>query len=300
MSSDGRSGGRAPRPEWLKISLKTGENFREVGGLVSDHSLHTVCQEARCPNIYECWNRRTATFMILGDVCTRRCRFCSVKKGRPAAPDPEEPRRVAEAVEKMGLAYAVVTSVDRDDLPDGGAGHFAETIRAIRRRIPACKVEVLVPDFGGREELLDLVLGARPDVLGHNLETVSSLYHRVRPRASYERSLDILRWVAMSAEHHASVTMAKCGIMVGLGESVPEVVETLRDIAATGCDIVTIGQYLRPDARCLPVARYYTPEEFEALRREALSLGIKHVESGPLVRSSYHADTAHAKARTPP
>lgn len=289
---------RTPRPEWLKISLKTGENFKEVGGLISDHSLHTVCQEARCPNIYECWNQRTATFMILGDVCTRHCGFCSVKKGRPAPPEEDEPQRVAEAVEKMGLTYAVVTSVDRDDLPDGGASQFAGTVRAIRERIPGCKVEVLVPDFGGRTDLLDTVLEARPDVLGHNLETVKTLYPRVRPVALYERSLDILRRVVVYRDQRRLDIMAKSGIMVGLGETMDEVIETLSDIAATGCDIVTVGQYLSPKRHSLPVARFYTPAEFGFLREKGLALGIKHVESGPLVRSSYHAHSAHDATRT--
>jgi lipoic acid synthetase len=288
---------RLPRPAWLRVSLKTNDNFREVGALVSDHSLHTVCQEARCPNVYECWSERTATFMILGDVCTRRCGFCSVRKGNPAPPDAEEPSRVAEVVEKMGLRYAVVTSVDRDDLADGGAGHFAATIRAIRGRLPACKVEVLTPDFDGRRELLEVVLDARPDVLGHNLETVRALYRRVRPLASYERSLGILRETVDFRRRTGLDVRAKCGIMVGLGETMDEVVETLGDIAATGCEIVTIGQYLSPTCRSLPVRRFYTPPEFEFLRERAVSLGIAHAESAPLVRSSYHAHKAHAAAR---
>jgi lipoic acid synthetase len=288
---------RLPRPAWLRVSLKTNDNFREVAALISDHSLHTVCQEARCPNVYECWSERTATFMILGDVCTRRCGFCSVRKGNPAPPDAEEPSRVAEVVEKMGLRYAVVTSVDRDDLADGGAGHFAATIRAIRGRLPACKVEVLTPDFDGRRELLEVVLDARPDVLGHNLETVRALYRRVRPLASYERSLGILRETVDFRRRTGLDVRAKCGIMVGLGETMDEVVETLGDIAATGCEIVTIGQYLSPTRRSLPVRRFYTPPEFEFLRERAVSLGIAHAESAPLVRSSYHAHKAHAAAR---
>jgi lipoic acid synthetase len=291
------SSARVPRPEWLKVSLKTGDAFKEVGALISDHSLHTVCQEARCPNIYECWNQRTATFMILGDVCTRHCGFCSVKKGKPLPLDPEEPDRVAQAAEKMGLTFAVVTSVDRDDLPDGGAAHFAETISAIRERIPQCKVEVLVPDFGGRRDLLHVVLQARPDVLAHNLETVEALYRRVRPIAVYERSLELLRTVVAHRKDAGIHVMAKTGIMVGLGESKEQIVATLRDIAETGCDIVTIGQYLSPKRHSLPVARFYTPAEFSILRDEAIALGIKHVESAPLVRSSYHAHKAHAAIR---
>lgn len=288
---------RVPRPGWLKVSLKTGENFKQVGALISDHSLHTVCQEARCPNIFECWNQRTATFMILGDVCTRRCGFCSVKKGTPAPLDAEEPGRVAKAVEKMGITYAVVTSVDRDDLMDGGAEHFAATIRAIRERIPACRVEVLIPDFGGRRDLLDVVLGAEPEVLAHNLETVKALYRRVRPVAVYERSLDVLRHTVAHRDRTGADIQVKCGIMVGLGETIDEVVETIGDIAATGCDILTIGQYLSPKRQSLPVARFYTPVEFDLLRGKALAAGIKHAESAPLVRSSYHAREAHAKTR---
>lgn len=297
MSEKNPRDARVPRPEWLKISLKTTGNFKEIGDLVTDHSLHTVCQEARCPNIYECWNQRTATLMILGDVCTRHCSFCSVKKGKPAPPDAEEPRRVALAVQKMGLTFAVVTSVDRDDLPDGGASHFAETIRAIRERIPRCKVEVLVPDFGGRRDSLETVLDERPDVLAHNLETVEALYRRVRPVAVYERSLDILRRVVAYRDERRLDIMAKCGIMVGLGETFEQVVDTLRHISAAGCDIVTIGQYLSPKRQSLPVSRFYTPAEFDRLRDEGIALGIRHVESGPLVRSSYHAHTAHAATR---
>ncbi len=288
---------RAQRPDWLKISVKTTENFRQVGALVSDHSLHTVCQEARCPNIYECWNQRTATFMILGDICTRRCGFCSVKRGQPEPLDTEEPRHVAEATEKMGLTYAVVTSVDRDDLPDGGATHFARTIRAIRDRLPRCKVEVLIPDFDGRPDLLDIVLDARPDVLAHNLETVRALYRRVRPVAVYEQSLEILRRTIEYGTRTRSDIRAKSGIMVGLGETIDQVVETIGDIASTGCDIVTIGQYLSPKRHSLPVERFYTPEEFAFLREKALALGIRHAESAPLVRSSYHAHRAHAETR---
>ena len=288
---------RLPRPEWLKVSLKTTENFRQVGALVSDHSLHTVCQEARCPNIYECWNERTATFMILGDVCTRRCGFCSVKKGEPTDVDPEEPENLAKAAETMGLGYAVVTSVDRDDLPDGGAAHFARTIAAIRTRLPRCGVEVLVPDFGGRRELLEVVLSARPDVLAHNLETVQALYRRVRPIAVYGRSLDIVRAAVEHARENRLELRAKCGIMVGLGETTDQVLETIRDIADTGCDIVTIGQYLSPKRSSLPVEKFYTPAEFAFFREAALEAGIKHAESGPLVRSSYHAQHAHSRIR---
>ncbi|UCH84098.1 MAG: lipoyl synthase [Candidatus Latescibacterota bacterium] len=280
---------RLRRPDWLKVSLKTSQNFHEVNSLVSNHSLHTVCQEARCPNIYECWNQKTATFMILGDVCTRHCGFCSVRKGKPDPPDPDEPANTARAAEKMGLDYAVITSVDRDDLPDEGAGHFARTIDAIRSRLPDCKIEVLIPDFNGNQELLGIVLDARPEVLGHNVETVEALYRRVRPVASYSQSLAVLETSSRYRNEHAPELRTKTGIMVGLGETTDQLVATIKDIAATGCDILTIGQYLSPKRNALPVEKFYTPEEFDYLRDQALDNGIKHAESGPLVRSSYHA-----------
>ncbi len=286
---------RLPRPDWLKISLKTDENFREVGGLISDNSLHTVCQEARCPNIYECWNQKTATFMILGDVCTRHCGFCSVKKGAPGPVNENEPESVALAAEKMGLSYTVVTSVDRDDLPDEGAGHFASTINAIRARLPHCGVEVLIPDFNGKRELLDIVLDARPEVLAHNLETAKALYRRVRPVADYEQSLGVIRDTILYRNEHGVDIKTKCGIMVGLGETTEQIEETIRDIADTGCDIITIGQYLSPKRNALPVEKFYTPDEFKYLGEKSLEFGIKHAESGPLVRSSYHAHDAHAR-----
>jgi lipoic acid synthetase len=286
---------RLPRPDWLKISLKTDENFKEVGGLISDNSLHTVCQEARCPNIYECWNQKTATFMILGDVCTRHCGFCSVKKGAPGPVNENEPESVAEAAEKMGLNYAVVTSVDRDDLPDEGAGHFARTINAIRTRIPHCGVEVLIPDFNGKRELLDIVLDARPEVLAHNLETARALYRRVRPVANYEQSLKVIRDTILYRNEHGVDIKTKCGIMVGLGETTEQIEETIRDIADTGCDIITIGQYLSPKRNALPVEKFYTPDEFKYLGEKSLEFGIKHAESGPLVRSSYHAHDTHSR-----
>jgi lipoic acid synthetase len=280
---------RIKRPDWLKISLKTTPEFKEVGGLITDHSLHTVCQEARCPNIYECWSDRTATFMILGDICTRHCGFCSVKKGIPGAADANEPENVAQAALKMGLEYAVVTSVDRDDMPDEGATHFAQTIHAIRRALPECKIEVLIPDFNGRRELLDIVLDARPAVLAHNVETVEALYRRVRPVAVYGQSLKILEEaVAYRREHNVDIR-TKCGIMLGLGETREQLLSTIRDIADTGCDIITIGQYLSPKRNALPVDRFYTPEEFDELRDRAYEFGLKHVESSPLVRSSYKA-----------
>lgn len=280
---------RVPRPAWLKISLKTNENFKEVGSLISDHSLHTVCQEARCPNIYECWGARTATFMILGNICTRHCGFCSVKKGIPDAADPNEPENVARAARRMGLDHAVVTSVDRDDMPDEGATHFAKTIHAIRRFLPECTVEVLIPDFNGRRELLDIVLDARPEVLAHNIETVGALYRRVRPVATYAQSLKVLQEAVKYRHEHILSMATKCGIMLGLGETREQLEATFDDIAETGCDILTIGQYLSPRRNALPVEKFYTPEEFDELKVRAYESGFKHVESSPLVRSSYRA-----------
>jgi lipoic acid synthetase len=248
--------------------------------------LHTVCEEARCPNVGECWSRGTATFMILGEVCTRACGFCAVKTGLPGgAPDPDEPRRVADAVERMGLRHAVVTSVNRDDQPDGGAGIFAATIREVRARVPGCAVEVLVPDFKGRWDALQVVLDARPDVLNHNVETVPRLYREARAGASFPRSLELL------GRSKAAGLLTKSGVMVGLGEEPVEVEQTLRAIRGSGTDVLTLGQYLRPSLQHLPVRRYYSPEEFDALREFALALGFTHVESGPLVRSSYHAES---------
>ena len=289
---------RLPRPEWLKVSLKTAENFQEVGNLISNHSLHTVCQEARCPNIYECWNQKTATFMILGDICTRHCGFCSVRKGKPGPVDTCEPENVADAAAKMGLNYAVITSVDRDDLPDEGAGHFADTIRAVRTRIPHCKIEVLIPDFNGRRELLEIVLNETPEVLAHNLETVKTLYKRARPVALYEQSLNVLRDAIDYREKRGVDIRTKCGIMVGLGETMDQLFDTITDIAKTGCDIITIGQYLSPTRNSLPVEKFYTPEEFDSLGDKALEAGIKHAESAPLVRSSYHAHAQLAKTNS--
>lgn len=271
-------------PPWFKIRLTTGENTAKVRGLVSNHKLHTVCESAACPNRTECWNAGTATFMILGDVCTRLCGFCNVRKGPPSGTDTGEPERVAVAVKSLGLAYAVVTSVTRDDLPDGGAALFAQTIRAIRREAPGCRVEVLIPDFQGSEASLMTVLEQRPDVLNHNLETVQSQYSRVRPRADYARSLELL---SKSGKHGAPT---KSGIMLGLGERAEELMQALRDLREAGCSILTLGQYLRPGMNNLPVEKYYHPDEFRQLREQALSLGFRHVASGPLVRSSYHAE----------
>jgi lipoyl synthase len=273
------------RPDWLKVRLPGGDNYFELKRLMRGHGLHTVCESARCPNIAECWNHRTATFMILGDLCTRSCSFCSVPKGKPLPVDFEEPERVAAAAEAMGILYVVVTSVDRDDQPDGGAGVFAGTIAALRRRITGVRVEVLIPDFRGSDTALQIVLAARPDILNHNTETVPRLYPVARRGSRYERSLRLL---ARSCEMAPEIP-TKSGLMVGLGETLEEVSSVLADLAHAGLDIVTIGQYLRPSGNQLPVARFYTPDEFADLKREGERLGIRHVESGPLVRSSYHA-----------
>ncbi len=274
------------RPEWLKVRVPAGDTYFELKRLMRGQVLHTVCESARCPNIGECWSHRTATFMILGDQCTRRCGFCAVPKGRPqGVVDWGEPDRVAEVAAAMGLKYIVVTSVDRDDLDDGGSTIFALTIEALRGRIPACKVEVLIPDFRGSDEALEMVLRARPDVLNHNTETVPRLYRVARRGSFYDRSLRLLRH---SREIEPSIP-TKSGLMVGLGETSEEIVAVLAELATAGVDIVTIGQYLRPSGDQLPVARFYAPEEFAALKLEGERLGIRHVESGPLVRSSYHA-----------
>jgi lipoic acid synthetase len=273
------------RPDWLKVRLPGGDNYHELKRLLRGHDLHTVCESARCPNIAECWSHRTATFMILGDLCTRRCAFCAVPKGMPSAVDWAEPDRVADAARQMGLKYIVVTSVDRDDQPDGGAKIFALTIAALRREIPGCQVEVLIPDFHGSDEALEIVLRARPDVLNHNIETVPRLYPVARRGSRYQRSLRLLR---RAGEFSPSIP-TKSGLMAGLGETFDEICSVLADLSAAGVGIVTIGQYLRPSGDQLPVSRFYTPDEFLALKREGMRLGIRHVESGPLVRSSYHA-----------
>jgi len=276
---------RVPKPEWLKARPPLGENYRNLKTLARGLGLHTVCESAQCPNIGECWNHRTATFMLLGDVCTRRCGFCAVPKGRPGPIDLDEPRRVAEAVAALGLKHTVVTSVNRDDDNLGGARIFAETIRQIRARVPDCSVEVLIPDFQGIEEAVRIVLDARPDILNHNTETVPRLYPAVRSGARYVRSLNLLA----NVKKFAPGMLSKSGVMVGLGESTEEVIEVFRDLAAQRVDILTVGQYLRPSKDHLPIARFYAPEEFQTLKREALAMGFRHVESGPLVRSSYHA-----------
>jgi lipoic acid synthetase len=273
------------RPEWLRVRLPSGRNYEELRELMRSKRLHTVCEEARCPNMGECWGHRTATFMILGSVCTRSCGFCAVATGRPMALDWEEPRRVAEAVTQMGLKHVVVTSVNRDELRDGGASLFAATIRSIRRLNPDCTVEVLTPDFKGSLEALKVVMDARPDVYNHNVETVSRLYRRVRPQAIYERSLQVLR----AAKRMNPEAPTKSGFMLGLGETHEEVRELLRDLRDHEVDIVTIGQYLRPTPQHLPIERYVPPDEFRELAREGRALGLRQVQSGPLVRSSYHA-----------
>lgn len=276
------------KPEWLKIDIVSGERFddyKEIKQMMRSKTLHTVCEEAKCPNIHECWANRTATFMILGDICTRACRFCAVKTGLPTELDTAEPERVAEAAEQMGLKHAVVTSVARDDLRDGGASIFAETIRAIRRRLPFCSVEVLIPDFMGDEESLRIVLNAKPDVLNHNIETVERLSDRVRSKAKYARSLELLRRSKLIAPGIPT----KSSMMIGVGESFEEIVKTMDDLRVVDCDIMTIGQYLQPSKQHLDVIKYYHPDEFVALREEGMARGFKHVESGPMVRSSYHA-----------
>lgn len=276
---------RQPKPEWLKARAPVGENFHQLKKLARGLGLHTVCESAQCPNIGECWNHGTATFMLLGDICTRRCGFCAVPKGKPQAIDYEEPARVAEAVATLGIKHAVVTSVNRDDDNVGGAKIFAETIRQIRLLAPGCRVEVLIPDFQGLEEPLRIVLDAKPDVLNHNTETVPRLYRAVRSGARYQRTLDLLE----NAKKFSPGMVTKSGVMVGLGESAEELIEVFADLAARGVDILTVGQYLRPSRDHLPIARFYTPDEFRMLKEEALARGFRHVESGPLVRSSYHA-----------
>ena len=276
------------RPGWLRAPAPVGDNYRDLKALIGRLKLHTVCESAACPNVGECWNRRTATFMILGNVCTRRCGFCAVQKGGPLPVDYDEPRRVAEACEAMGLRYAVVTSVNRDDRKDGGAELFALTIEEIRRQVPGCKVEVLVPDFQGSEKAMKIVMDARPDVLNHNTETVPRLYRQVRLGARYERSLQMLQY----AKSIAPKTPTKSGLMLGIGENMDEVLQTMRDLQAHKVDILTLGQYLRPSPKHLPIVRYVPQEDFNQLKRAGLEMGFAHVEAGPLVRSSYHADSS--------
>jgi lipoic acid synthetase len=276
------------KPEWLKTNLATGENYQSVKAIkqmMRSKTLHTVCEEAKCPNLHECWANRTATFMILGDLCTRACRFCAVKSGLPTELDLEEPERVADAAEQMGLQHCVVTSVARDDLADGGSSIFAATIYALRRRLPLCGIEVLIPDFMGNEDSLRNVLDAKPNILNHNMETVERLSDRVRSKAKYRRSLELLQ----RSKSMAPAIPTKSSIMLGVGEEWAEILQTMEDLRAVGCDIMTIGQYMQPTIQHLHVQHYYTPEQFAILKQEGLARGFKHVESGPLVRSSYHA-----------
>ena len=282
------------RPEWLKVRLDSSGEYEQVRGMMRRLSLVTVCEEARCPNIHECWAReRTATFMLLGDVCTRHCGFCAVGKGAPGSPpDPGEPARVAEAARELGLSHAVVTSVNRDDLPDGGAAHFAATIRTLRSLTPGITVEVLIPDFQGNWSALDLVLDEAPEILNHNVETVPRLYRRVRPDARYAQSLELISRGAARRDRDRLAMRTKSGVMVGLGESMDELVETLSYLRRAGCDVATVGQYLQPYEKRLPVERYYTPAEFDEIRAAGEAMGFARVEAGPLVRSSYHARRA--------
>jgi lipoic acid synthetase len=281
---------RQPKPDWLKVRAPGSAEYLRLKGLMRDLNLHTVCEEARCPNIGECWSRGTATFMILGDVCTRACAYCAVTHGRPGAVDAAEPSRVANAIAALGLGYVVITSVDRDDLSDGGASVFADTIRETRARVPDCRIEVLIPDFQGSDSALRAVLDAGPDVLNHNTETVPRLYRMARSGGRYERTLELLD----RARRHLPHVPTKTGVMVGLGEEHGELLATFRDLRDVGCEILTIGQYLQPTSAHAPMARYYHPDEFRDLKAAALDLGFAHVESGPLVRSSYHADETAA------
>ena len=282
---------REPRPEWLRIQIRTDESFQQLRSMVSELRLNTVCQEARCPNIYECWNAGTATFMILGDTCTRYCGFCNVNSGKPKpGVDREEPPHVAEAVARLGLKHAVITSVDRDDLPDGGARHFADVVGAIRGRIPSCAVEVLTPDFKRKTGALDVVLDATPSVFAHNVETVPRLYTAARPGSNYLGSVGLLAQAAARRDRERSALRVKTSIIAGLGEADAEILDVMRDLRQAGVDVVTVGQYLQPTAKHLPVARWVHPSAFADYKEAGLAMGFLHVESGPLVRSSYHAE----------
>lgn len=277
-----------PKPPWLRIDLKVNREFSHVDSLVKKQKLHTVCREARCPNMFECWAEGTATFLLMGEICTRHCTFCAVKKGTPPPLDPAEPNHIAEAVRTLNLRHSVITSVNRDDLPDGGAAHFAATIHAVKKLNSSCTIEVLIPDFLGNWDALETVLAAKPEILNHNMETVKHLYKRVRPNANYERSLELIARAAKAKGHYKVQT--KSGFMVGLGETKEDILLLLNDLRTSCCDIVTIGQYLRPSINNhLPVEKYYTPDEFVELKTEGMAKGFKYVESAPLVRSSYHA-----------
>ncbi len=293
MSPKSTSSAPRPRlPEWLKVRAPGSPRYIELKALMRGQQLHTVCEEAHCPNIGECWNRGTATFMILGDICTRRCHYCAVTTGRPTGIDLQEPARLAETVQTMGLRYCVITSVNRDDLPDGGAFIFASCIKRVRDLNPNCRIEVLIPDFAGSWPALQKVLDARPDVLNHNIESTNRIFPRVRPKGNYQRSLELLA----KSKELAPGMVTKSGIIVGMGETTDEVVDTMRDLRGVDCDLLTIGQYLRPSDKHLAIDRFYTPAEFEELRIIGQELGFAHVASGPLVRSSYHADEQHDAA----
>jgi len=292
-TSKGRHRKRQSLPPWFKVQLQPGPHYKELRQLTQSHQLHTICEEARCPNLWECWNNRTATFLILGDICTRRCHYCSVRTARPLELDREEPHRVADAVRTLNLRHAVITSVNRDDVPDGGAAVFAETIAHIRTVHPTCTIEVLIPDFQGHQEDLATVINEHPDILNHNIETVPRLFPSIRPQGKYSRSLKILQW----AQEMGART--KSGLMAGLGETEEEIRNVMYDLRTVGCEMLTLGQYLRPTLEHIPVSRFYTPEEFEELKLEALTLGFHHVESGPLVRSSYHAEQQAFEANVP-
>lgn len=271
-------------PSWFKVNAKTGPDYLEIKETLERLDLHTICEEARCPNRWECWNARTATFLILGDICTRRCHYCSVETGRPLSVDNSEPGRIAEAVRALGLRHAVITSVNRDELPDGGAGVFSETIRHTRQLNPTCSIEVLIPDFEGNEQALAIVCAEKPEILNHNIETVRRLFPAIRPQGKYQRSIDLLAKVKQFG------MTTKSGLIVGMGETLDEAREVMQDLRSVDCDILTIGQYLQPTRDHLPVARFYDPSEFALLKEEGLAMGFSHVESGPLVRSSYHAE----------
>lgn len=284
LRGGGEGASRHRLPPWFKVRLRQGPDYRDIRQVVDRLGLHTICEEARCPNVWECWNSRTATFLILGDICTRRCHYCAVTTGKPLAVDREEPLRVAQAVLAMNLKHAVITSVNRDELDDGGASLFAETIRQIRLVNPACTVEVLIPDFEGNQIALQTVADARPDILNHNIETVERLFPSIRPQGKYRRSIELL------GRAKSMGLTTKSGVIAGMGETADEIRQVMRDLRSVDCDILTIGQYLQPTKTHLPVERFYHPDEFAALKDEGCSLGFRHVESGPLVRSSYHAE----------
>lgn len=286
---ESENGSLGKRPDWLKVKLPTGENYNAVRDLMRDKKLNTVCEEARCPNIAECWNHRTATFMILGDVCTRSCGFCNVKLGMPSELDLDEPRRVVDSIKELNLKHAVITSVNRDELKNGGADIFTEIVRLTKEELPECTIEILIPDFKGEETAFEIIMQSPPDILNHNLETIKRLYHAVRPQARYDRSLELISWFKTRG------LKTKSGIMVGIGEAKEEVIELMENLINAGCDILTIGQYLQPTKQHLPVDRFVTPQEFRFYKEEGLNMGFKIVESSPLVRSSYHADE-HARA----